>query len=108
MKVKHSVKYVERGLTLVKSLAMRKMEKNFIAVNEKGYPRSPYAEYDIKFLLNRIFDEYAELENEFDKYIESSSGYEEVRFINNMMWEIADVINVCEYLYEKLSRELDE
>lgn len=69
---------------------MLKMEKNFIA-QEKGYPRQPYAEYNLLFLMQRLQEEVDELR------------YSVVREdLENAKLECADVSNVIDYIFEKL------
>ena len=78
----------------MKTLAMIKMEKNFIAHIEKGYPRKPYEYFDLGFLRMRLLQEVTEL-NEALK-----SGT-----IEDAKRECADVSNVVDYIFEKLSNE---
>jgi len=72
--------------TGAKSLSMRKMEKNFIAVIEKGYYRKPYKMFDFSFWVKRLNDEIKELLN--------SDTYEE------MLDELADLSNIIDYMFE--------
>jgi hypothetical protein len=81
-------------LPTIKSLAMLKMEKNFIAYCEKKYPRQPYKELPPSYLIQRIEEEVKELKEAFDK--------SDKDFINNMLEECADVSNLIDYLYECL------
>jgi len=78
----------------MKSLAMLKMEKNFIAVIEKQYPRKPYEYFDLGYLRMRLLEEVTEL-NEALKSgtVEDAKG------------ECADVSNIVDYIFEKLSQE---
>lgn len=83
-------------LSTIKTLAMLKMEKNFIAL-EKGYLRQPYDDnitQPTSFLISRIHQEYMELVEAFD-----------IHNIAGMKEECADVSNLVDYLFEKLSRE---
>ena len=82
-------------LPSIKTLAMLKMEKNFIAVIEKGYPRQPYNSeiQDVKFLINHIGDEVKEL---LDAWVSSD--------LAGMMEECADISNLIDYLFEKLAK----
>ena len=74
-----------------KSLAMRKMEKNFIAHLEKDYPRKPYSKYSIWFLLNKLRQET----NELDRAITGSD-------FENAMEECADISNIADFIFERL------
>jgi len=76
----------------IKSLAMLKMEKNFIAVIEKGYPRRPYEYYDLEFLRKRLLEEILEL----------SQALRQKDF-KNAKCECADVSNIVDYIFEKLA-----
>jgi hypothetical protein len=78
-------------LPLIKSLAMLKMEKNFIAHCEKKYPRQPYKELPTSYIIQRIEEELAELKEGFEKLD-----------IQNMMEECADISNLTDYLFENL------
>ncbi len=75
----------------IKSLAMLKMEKNFRAL-AKGYPRQPYR-LALAFLLKRLKQEVKELEKELKKY----------NYVNAKA-ECADVSNIVDYIFEKLSK----
>lgn len=76
----------------MKTLAMIKMEKNFIA-QEKGYPRKPYEEYSLKSLIFRLYQEVGELRQALMN-----------NDIENAKLECADVSNLIDYVFEKLSR----
>jgi len=67
------------------------MEKNFIAVLEKKYPRKPYSEYSMAFFLKRIRDETLELERAI-----SANDFE------NAMWECGDISNIVDFIFERL------
>jgi len=86
---------LKHRLPFIKSLAMLKMEKNFIAL-EKGYPRQPYADpnQSIAFLIGRIHDEFNELLVAF-----------ETKDVAKMKEECADISNIVDYLFEKLLGE---
>jgi len=77
---------------MIKTLAMLKMEKNFVAVIDKKYPRQPYLKYSTKFLLDRLDDEVKELRQACQ--------------INTMQAkdECADVSNIVDYIFERLSQ----
>jgi len=74
-----------------KTLAMRKMQKNFIAVQKKGYPQKPYEYSSLRFLFNRL---YAEIE-ELGKAL-ALMDYE------GALNECADCSNFLDYLYERI------
>lgn len=84
-------KHEKKSLIGIKTLAMLKMEKNFLAL-EKGYSRKPYNEIkqDIDFLLLR-------LDNEIDEFTEA---YEN-KNLEVMLEELADISNLTDYLFEK-------
>ena len=88
-------KSLKKRLPNIKTLSMLKMEKNFIAFNDKGYPRQPYLakQQTTTFLIGRIEEELEEM-----KEAHSDSN------IQVMKEECADIINLCEYLFEKLMR----
>ena len=96
----------------IKTLAMLKMEKNFIAHNEKGYPRKPYADKNqpIRFLIQRIHDELKELDTSHQAFealhtipneLISSEDFSDE--LNEMREECADMSNLIDYLFEKLT-----
>jgi hypothetical protein len=72
-----------------KSLAMRKMEKNFIAHIDKGYQRRPYShkEYDMHFWLQRLYEELNELE--------------QAKTSDEICDELADLSNIIDFIFEK-------
>ena len=77
----------------LKTLAMLKMEKNFVAQIDKNYPRKPYDHYTCYFLFKRLEDEVAELRDALDH--------------GDIEWskcECADVSNIIDYLFERLSQ----
>jgi len=76
----------------MKTLAMIKMEKNFIAHIEKGYPRHPYSHYTIGQLIDRLDEEQNELIEAYQKL-----DYTEA------MKECADISNLTDYIFEALS-----
>lgn len=78
-------------LPSIHSLAMLKMEKNFIAHIEKKYPRQPYKEYPSFFWLRRLREEFAELKS---AYL--------IKDIEGMKEECADISNLIDYLFELL------
>lgn len=77
----------------IKSLAMLKMEKNFIAHMEKGYPRQPYRDENqpIAFMIRRIQEELEELREAF-----------RTAKFQTMKEECADISNIVDYLFEEL------
>jgi len=100
----------------MKTLAMMKMEKNFVAVIEKGYPRKPYETLDLHFLRNRLMDEVIELNDSLKKIL-TFQGTDMVGInpifmetkedLENALWECADVSNIVDYIFEKLSNIRD-
>jgi hypothetical protein len=88
------IKQLKRRLPDIKTLAMLKMEKNFIAL-EKGYPRQPYAseKQPIIFMIHRIEEELDELKGAF-----------ELQNIPVMKEECADISNLVDYLFEQLAK----
>lgn len=82
----------------MKTLAMIKMEKNFIAVIEKGYPRFPYIELPIEYLRKRLLQEMNELNETLKKDVD----------VKNAKLECADVSNIIDYIFEVLSRMEEE
>jgi len=86
------IKQLKKRLPSIRSLAMLKMEKNFIAL-EKGYSRQPYLDPNqpVSFLIDRIIDEVIELHDAFKE------GNSEI-----MKEECADISNIIDYLFEKL------
>lgn len=75
-----------------KSLAMRKMEKNFIAHLEKKYPRKPYSKYSMGFFIKRIREETHELEGAI-----LAGDFE------NALEECGDISNLVDFLFERLT-----
>lgn len=75
----------------MKSLAMLKMEKNFVAVIEKKYPRKPYEVYTTRALLARLRDEYLEAIGAWDD--EDTDA---------LKGELADMSNIIDYIFERL------
>jgi len=76
----------------MKTLAMIKMEKNFVAHIEKGYPRQPYKVFSCHELLRRLSEEWFELKEAL-----KNKNCEEA------MKECADLSNIVDYIFEKLS-----
>ncbi len=74
-----------------KSLAMIKMEKNFIAHIEKNYPRQPYLIYSIPFLFKRLDDELKELKQALMR-----------TDLAGAKLECADISNIIDFLFEKI------
>ena len=75
----------------MKTLAMIKMEKNFRAL-EKGYPREPYNVETNQTLLTRLAQETIELIEEIEK-----------GNVQQAKLECADISNIIDYLFERLS-----
>lgn len=84
-------KELKKRVPSIQSLAMLKMEKNFIAYCEKKYPRQPYKELPPSYLIQRIEEEIAELKVAISK-----------KDVKNMMEECADISNLTDYLFELL------
>lgn len=95
------------------SLSMLKMEKNFIAVIEKKYPRKPYEEYSITDMIGFVRREQRELLEAMENLLRTrvrirldGKPVKDVRdSITEAMWEIADVSNTLDYLFEALLKE---
>jgi NTP pyrophosphatase (non-canonical NTP hydrolase) len=90
---------------VMKTLAMMKMEKNFVSVIEKSYPRKPYEYYTLQQLRVRLLEEVNELNDalkEVESCPESTQECEEAKM------ECADVSNIIDYIFEKLSNNMSE
>lgn len=106
---------------------MMKMEKNFIAVNDKGYTRQPYDEYPIydadwynegngiqirtkpESLLGFIQREMKELEFITEwTFGRCSNPFIDPENPIKVLHEIADVSNTLDYLYEAVFKILVE
>lgn len=95
----------------IKTLAMLKMEKNFVALVEKGYPRKPYEEYTLDELNTRLMDEVEEL----DQYIvllrnklgTLAPEYQQI-YTNMAKAECADISNIVDYIRRLHFRETGE
>ena len=81
------------NIPMIRSIAMLKMEKNFIAHCDKGYSRQPYKDNNqpTSFLISRLDDELKELKEAFER-----------KDIVNMQEELADLSNIIDYLFEQL------
>ena len=106
-----------------KTLAMLKMEKNFVAVIDKNYPRKPYDEYPIfirgeaeRSLIGFVWREMTELNVAIDlleKHVQNISRVDVLRpqdicdQIMAAMREVADVSNTLDYLFEGLTLALE-
>ena len=96
------------------SLSMLKMEKNFIAHIEKKYPRKPYEEYSIIDCIGFVKREHLELRiaiealerSKVAKRLNIKSDKKGSDLIIAAMWEVADVSNTLDYLFEGLLRAL--
>jgi len=73
----------------MKTLAMIKMEKNFVAVLEKGYARKPYEQFNMDFFKKRLQEEVDELK---DAIHEGNQDH--------IMSELADVSNIIDFMAE--------
>lgn len=88
------------------------MEKNFIAQIDKRYPRKPYEAYDLEFLRKRLLEEVNEL-NEALKAVDKTESdlkplfivTEREELLEKARLECADVSNVVDYIFEKLSQK---
>jgi len=89
-------KHLKHRLPNIRTLAMLKMEKNFIAHIEKGYPRQPYNDekQSVNFLISRVEDELSEL---WDAYSNND--------VPTMREECVDISNLGDYLFEKSANE---
>lgn len=101
------------------SLAMLKMEKNFVAHDDKGYPRNPYNEYplfseDHLNLTAFVGREKLELDSALDILDKCLRNYARVQILSpsdiqdqvyKVMLEVADVSNTLDYLFERLLEE---
>lgn len=76
---------------MIKTLAMLKMEKNFVAVIEKKYPRKPYEAFNIAHLIERLKQETIELEQAY-----TAGKYEAAKL------ECADISNIVDYIFERI------
>jgi len=86
----------------ITSLAMLKMEKNFIAHNEKGYPRQPYKQYSLADCFGFVKREVDELELAVRQYYQiMPNKHFEDELLVSIRNEIADVSNCLDYLFEK-------
>jgi NTP pyrophosphatase (non-canonical NTP hydrolase) len=72
----------------IKTLAMLKMEKNFIAL-DKGYPRQPY-------LKIKIEDYFKYLETEIIELKIAIQNHDNI----NIKEELADISNFVDYIFE--------
>ena len=98
------------------SLSMLKMEKNFIAHIEKKYPRKPYEEYSIIDCIGFVKREHLELRMAIEalerskvaKRLNIESDKKVSDLIIEAMWEVADVSNVLDYLFEGLLKAYTE
>lgn len=72
---------------------MIKMEKNFIAHNEKKYPRKPYEAYTTERLLQRLNEETIEL---IDACII-------LKDVEKAKLECGDISNIVDFIFERLA-----
>lgn len=75
-----------------KTLAMIKMEKNFIAHIKKKYPRKPYMHSSLMFFLKRLGEEIKELRKAI-----SIQDWEGAKV------ECGDVSNILDFIFERLT-----
>ena len=110
-----------------KTLAMLKMEKNFVAVIDKDYPRKPYEEYPIydptratrygsRSLIGFVNREKDELDAAIEILRKNIASINRVKILRrvdivdsilNVMLEVADVSNTLDYLFEGLALALE-
>ena len=106
-----------------KTLSMMKMEKNYIAHLDKKYPRKPYEEYPIfirgeahKSLIGFVWREQIELNVAVDLLEKNIANFNRVKVLRpedirdqiiKAMWEVADVSNTLDYLFEGLTLALE-
>ena len=108
------------------SLSMMKMEKNFVAYLEKKYPRKPYEEYPIydlerptrygsRSLIGFVNREKDELDATMEMLRKNIASINRVDLLTRedickqiikSMWEVADVSNTLDYLFEGLLKAL--
>ena len=100
---------------MIATLSMMKMEKNFIAYLEKKYPRMPYKEYPIfirnnneRTLIGFVWREMIELNKAVDLFDKTSKHADIPDQIIKAMWEVADVSNTLDYLFEGLAQALKD
>lgn len=80
---------------MIKTLAMLKMEKNFVALLVKKYPRQPYRAYGTEDLMIRLREEVEELQKALDELY--SEGAKK---------ECADVSNIIDFIFERICEGL--
>lgn len=85
------------------TLAMLKMEKNFVAHLKKKYPRKPYSHYSLGFLVKRLKEEVAELE--FEANINAFTKEMKKTKKQWLMRECADISNIVDFIFEKIGGE---
>jgi len=107
---------------MILSLAMLKMEKNFIAVIDKGYQRMPYQDWPISNKDNKWNTLIGFVEREMDELnvalrilethkraktrgIEVIDNKMVIEQVYKSMLEVADVSNTLDYLFEGLLEE---
>lgn len=90
---------MEKSKKLIKSLAMLKMEKNFIAVNDKNKPRYPYEHFTTSSLMDKLREETEELVTA----ICQAQAYESnLQLVEDAKKECADCSNVIDIIFERL------
>ncbi len=110
-----------------KTLAMLKLEKNFVAVVDKNYPRKPYEEYPIydpkrpikyggRSLIGFVNREKDELDTAIEILKKNIANINRVEILHrgdivdsilDVMLEVADVSNTLDYLFEGLTLALE-
>ena len=106
------------------TLPMLKMEKNFVAVIDKGYPRKPYLRYPVidpcnlqMCLIGFVTREKIELDNAIELLRKNIDNFHRVDVLRKQdirdqivkaLWEVADVSNTLDYLFEGLLMLLED
>ena len=106
------------------TLSMLKMEKNFVAYLDKKYSRAPYLRYPVidpcnlnMCLIGFVTREKIELDNAIDLLRKNIDNFHRVDVLKKQdirkqiiaaMWEVADVSNTLDYLFEGLIMALKD
>ena len=106
------------------TLSMLKMEKNFVAYLDKKYSRAPYLWYPVidpcnlnMCLIGFVTREKIELDNAIDLLRKNIDNFHRVDVLKKqdireqiikVMWEVADVSNTLDYLFEGLIMALKD
>lgn len=90
-----------------KTLAMLKMEKNFVGVVEKGYPRKPYLMFPVwkyGYTSQTLFEFFVQESNELHSAVVKACMTRDPKDIEEARKEVADVSNCLDFLDEGLLR----